>query len=118
MIFWEGLGGNGLAQRHPGHHTIHFPRTDPHETPWGSISSTKPSFSGPHFWAKKVPSPAGTHIQILASQNGSRGRKYQSCVLENHAECSGRYSKRGHMVQVRVENYFGPGGEKILGGVR
>ena len=60
MIFWEGLGGNGLAQRPPGYHTIHPPLTESRAAPWGTISSTKPSFSGPHFWSKKVPGPAGT----------------------------------------------------------
>ena len=87
MIFWWGLGGNWLAQRPPGYHTIHFPRTDPREPSWGTISSTKPSFPGPHFWPQKVPGPAGTPIWnrgpkfgIPGSKNDPRGRKYQICA--------------------------------------
>ena len=58
---------------------------------------------------KKVPVPAGAQIQILGSQNGSWGRKYQICVLNNHAETSGRYSKRSHMLQVTAETVLGHG---------
>ena len=111
MFFWQGLGGNGPAQRPPGYHTIQSPRTNPPQTTWGTISSTKSCFPGPCFCPKKVPSPAGTHIQVLGSQNGSRGRTYQSCVLKNHAECSGRYPKRSHMLQVMAENQIWSGGQ-------
>ena len=60
IIFWEGLGGNGPAQKRPGYHTIHFGLTESPQPPWGTLSSAKPSFFGPHFWVKKVPGPAGT----------------------------------------------------------
>ena len=73
IIFWEGLGGNGLAQRPPGHHTIHSPLTESRATPWGTISSTKPSFSRPHVWSKKVPGPAGIQIWDMGSQKLTPG---------------------------------------------
>ena len=60
MIFWEGLGGNGPAQKRPGYHTIHFGLTESPQPPWGTLSSAKPSFFVPQFWLKKVPGPAGT----------------------------------------------------------
>jgi hypothetical protein len=75
MIFWQGLGGNGPAQRPPGHHTIQSPRTDPHKTSWGTISSTKSCFSGPHFGPKKVPGPAGVQIWDPGSPKWSPGMK-------------------------------------------
>ena len=59
MIFWEGLGGNGSAQKRPGYHTIHFGLTESPQTPWGTLSSTKPFF-GASFFRKKVRGPAGT----------------------------------------------------------
>ena len=57
--FLGGFGGNGPAQKRPGYHTIHFGLTESPQTPWGTLSSAKPSFVGPHVWLKKVPGPAG-----------------------------------------------------------
>ena len=108
MICWWGLEGNGLAQRPPGYPTIHFPRTNPPQPPWGTTSSTKSCFPGSRFCPQKVPGPARTQIQIPGSKNVSRGQTYQSCILKNHAECNGRYSKRSHMLQVTGKKHPGP----------
>ena len=72
IFFWQCLGGNGLAQRPPGHHTIQSPRRNPPQTLWGTISSTKSCFPGPLYF-QKGPQPSQNPNPDPGVQNGSRG---------------------------------------------
>ena len=51
------MGGNGLAQTHPGHHTIHLGRGIPRNLGLGVHSQAKPCFSG-------VPKPRASIDQL------------------------------------------------------
>ena len=98
-----------------------FPSHGSSSNPMGNHFLHKIMFSGPPFLSKKGPRPSrnppGSKSGIPGSKNGFRGRKYQSCVLENHAECSGRYPKRSHMLQGMAKKYLGRGGAKSGGNV-
>ena len=114
-IFSGSCWGNILAQRPPGHHTIHFPLTDPHKTPGATISSTQ-TFVWVPLLAEEVPQPSrnsqalGSKSQIWGSKSLSRCRHYQT-------ESRGRHSKRSHMFQVMGKNTLGLPGLKPVWGV-
>ena len=81
----------------------------------GDQSLHRAIFSGPILGPQKAPRPLGTQTWTWGSKNGVWGQKYQSCVLKNHAESTGRCSNQGHMLQVMTQNRFGVGGSNWRG---
>ena len=82
----------------------------------GDQSLHKVMFFGSPFWAPKgPPGLPGPRCGVWAPKcvagapKMGLGQKYQSCVLKNHAEPTGRCPKRSHMLQVMAPNHFGVG---------
>ena len=71
----------------------------------GPIPPQSYVFRAPFFGPKRAPGPSGPQTLTWGSKNGVRGQKYQSCVLKNHAEPTGRCPKWGHMLQVMAPNH-------------
>ena len=69
-------------------------------------------FEAPFFGPQRAPGPSWAKMWGQGSQNGVWGQKYQSCVLKNHAEPTGRCPKRSHMLQVTAKSVLGMGGQK------
>ena len=79
----------------------------------GTISKAKSCFLGVPLLLKTSPRPSRepdsrppARWWVWGPKCGPRGQKYQSCVLKNHAENTGQYSKRSHMLQVMAQNHF------------
>ena len=86
MIFWEGLGGNGPAQRLPGSHTIHSPRTDPLKPHGEPLPPQNHVFSEVIFSPKRSPAqPEPSRIQMWnpGVQKRVPGSKVSNFRFEN-----------------------------------
>ena len=81
----------------------------------GPIPPQSYVFRAPFLGPQRAPGPSWAKMWGRGSKNGVRGQKYQSCVLKNHAESTGRCPKQSHMVQVMAPNHFG-GVAQIWGG--
>ena len=90
----------------PRDHRIHLGRRDSPKTPPQNHSSTKPSFSGPIFYPKKVPSPKcwpnppkSPQRPILGTFPNHSKKNAQPILAKSWAESTPQSSKRSHGVK-------------------
>ena len=62
-------------------------------------------FRAPFFAPKRSLAQPEPKSRSGGPKMGPRVKQYQTSVLKKHAESSGRYSKRSHMLQVMAENH-------------